>query len=354
VKQDLPYIFAPKGKAGRRYYYYRRDGRRLPICAEDGTRIGPDHPEFLRSYERIHASFSIAGTSAEIRPGSMAHLVTAFKDSPDFRQLAAKTQTDYRRYLDYLSATFGDLPVRGISREFVLELRDKFSSKPRTANYLISVLRRVLGHAVDRPSTYGLLANPAARPRQLKTGDGHRPWEEWEIARFREHWVAPTWERAVFETLLNTGQRGGDVVDMARAHLHKGKIAVARQKKTGARRLIHASQDLVRVLDPWLRSHGHLSMFPGASGQPLGIDAFRHRMAAAFAAAGLEDVTIHGLRYTAATRLRELQLDWEDVASIVGHQTAEMARKYMKQARSAELAILRLDDATGGTEGDPV
>ncbi len=69
-------------------------------------------------------------------------------------------------------------------------------------------------------------------------------------------------------------------------------------------------------------------------------------MRAAYEAAGLPtDVTTHGLRYTAATVLRELGCDWEDIAAITGHSTVQMVRKYTRQRRTAEVAIARLDDA---------
>lgn len=64
----------------------------------------------------------------------------------------------------------------------------------------------------------------------------------------------------------------------------------------------------------------------------------------AYRAAGLaDDVTNHGDRYTAATRLHELDCDWETIASITGHETAAMVRKYTEKRRKARLAISRLN-----------
>jgi hypothetical protein len=95
--------------------------------------------------------------------------------------------------------------------------------------------------------------NPALRPKKLKTGDGHRPWEEVEITLFRKHWAATTLERVLIETFLNTGQRGGDIAPMIRQQYHRGEIAVA-QEKTKERVWIPASDELRAVLDPWLKS----------------------------------------------------------------------------------------------------
>jgi len=64
-------------------------------------------------------------------------------------------------------------------------------------------------------------------------------------------------------------------------------------------------------------------------------------------------VTPHGLRLAAATRLKELGLSWDVIASITGHDTAEMVAHYTEQRRKAKLAIDTLDAATA-KKGDPI
>jgi len=85
------------------------------------------------------------------------------------------------------------------------------------------------------------------------------------------------------------------------------------------------------------------------AGKGFLIDHFRHTMRQAYTAAGLPaDCTTHGIRYSAATRLKELGLDWETIGSITDHATAEMVRKHTEKQRMAELAITRLNTATQG------
>lgn len=70
----------------------------------------------------------------------------------------------------------------------------------------------------------------------------------------------------------------------------------------------------------------------------------------AYRNAGLsDDVTNHGGRYTAATRLHELGSDWETIASITGHETMQMVRKYTAKKRKARLAISRLNRSRATT-----
>ena len=72
----------------------------------------------------------------------------------------------------------------------------------------------------------------------------------------------------------------------------------------------------------------------------------RHFMRDAIRAAVLPDsCTLHGLRYTFATRAIELKLDWQTIESIVGHKTASMAAKYTARRRSSRLTIATLESA---------
>ena len=354
LEVDLPYLWSNFGRhRQRRYYFYRRDGKFAAIKSPDGRRLQPGDAGFLEAYQRMHESFEQSPTAAPARTstktGTIAHLIEAYRASPNFKQRAPKTQKDYGRYLDMLKEKHGHRSIAKLPRDAVFAIRDAYQSTPRTANYIVAVLRRILSFAENRKQTFGLpqhWVNPARRPEELETGQGHRPWEEIEIAAFRKHWLDATLERVVFETFLNTGQRGEDVAPMTRQQYFRGEIAVA-QEKTKKRVRIPASDDLRQVLDPWLKSKALLPsapIFRTEKGHPLLVDHMRHLMREAMRAADLpDDCTLHGLRYTFATRAIELGLDWQTIESIVGHKTAEMAFKYTQQRRQARLAIATLN-----------
>ena len=354
VKLDLPYLWAPMGRK-RRYWFYRRNGRHIPITSPDGRRLQQGEPGFFEGYEPIHQNFAVAPRDAPAI-GSLAHLIDTFRDAPEFTTLKPKTRTDYGRYLDMLKAQHGHRRIATMPREAVFKLRDEFQATPRMANYVVSVLRLILNYAEDRKQTFHLplhWSNPARRPKKLKTGRGHRPWEEVERDAYRKRWPIGTLERVLFEIFDGTGQRGSDVAPMVRQQYYKGEIAVA-QEKTGERVWIPASRDLRAVLDRWLSGHTHVVMFPTPTGRSLKVDHMRHVMRAAIRAAALpDDCTLHGLRYTFATRAIELGLDWQTIESIVGHKTAEMAVKYTEKRRRARLAIVTIDAARNVNRRDP-
>ncbi len=107
-----------------------------------------------------------------------------------------KTRKDYARYLRILEEIWGPLPVVGIRRKHVKALRDKYADKPRTANYVVQEVRLLMSFALDEEV---IEDNPASKPRMLRTGEGHRPWEEDEIAAYRRRWPPETVERVAFE-----------------------------------------------------------------------------------------------------------------------------------------------------------
>jgi integrase len=347
VKLNLPYLWAATGRRNRQYWFYRRNGQLIPITSPEGRRLRQGEAGFFDAYERIHATFA-AEPTGEPATGTLAHVINVYRAAPEFRTLGARTRKDYSRYLDMMKEKHGHRQVATMPREAVFKLRDEFQATPRTANYVVSVLRLILSYAEDRKTTFRLpphWSNPARRPKKLRTGQGHRPWEEVEIAAYRKRWRIETLERVLFESFLNTGQRGGDVGPMIRQQYFKGDIAVA-QEKTNERVWIPASRDLRGSLDPWLEGHKHVVLFPTSTGRPLKVDHMRHLMRDSIRAADLpDDCTLHGLRYTFATRAIELGLDWQTIESIVGHRTAEMAFKYTEKRRRARLAIVTLDAA---------
>jgi integrase len=331
----LPYLWLQKVK-GRPYAYYRRDGQRIPIKGEPGS------AEFLAAYQRVHASFVKPRAEAP-QQGSFAALVQHYRTSPDFRQLAPQSQRDYLRILEGLLKRFGPLSVATLPRALIFRLRDELADHPRTANYTIAVLRRVLSFAVDhgyRPD------NPALRPRLLQTGQGHRPWTDVEIAAFRAAWPASTVQRVAFELALHTGQRAGDLISLTRHNYRDGWFSL-KQRKTGQPVDIPAAPALRTVLDPWLASHDAMLILVAAKGRPFAIHHFIHLMRAAYEGAGLSaECTTHGLRYTCATLLAEQGCDWPTIAAVTGHRTCEMVRKYTSRRRSASTAIERLANRT--------
>lgn len=71
---------------------------------------------------------------------------------------------------------------------------------------------------------------------------------------------------------------------------------------------------------------------------PVGPATITQAFRRAVKNAGIEDMTFHDLRHEAASRLFELGLNPMEVASITGHKTLQMLKRYT-HLRAEDLAI---------------
>lgn len=212
--------------------------------------------------------------------------------------------------LDWLVSEHGHRDWADFTREAVLLIRDDNKDRPSWANHMIDIIGVVGNFVRDRPKTFHLprgWQNPASRVKHLKTGEGHMPWEEEQIEKFREEWSWACFERVVFETYLNTGQRTSDVRKMMRSHYHKGEISVA-QEKTDERVWIPVLDDLKEILDPWLDSSTHQPFFPIRNGKDaMGKVQLSALMREAMTMAGLPATcTLHGFDIRSPRELSRL------------------------------------------------
>lgn len=372
VLLKLDYINWSDAK-GRRYWYYRRPGhQKIRIHGEPGS------AEFLANYQRIHATFETPKKGPQAaKPGSLRAVIQDYKNDDKFSRNVPSTKRDYTRYLDLLETDYGHLPAATLHRPAIFAIRKKFRGKPRTANFVVQIISILMQHAMDM----GLReTNPALKIEPLDGLYEHRAWEEQEIAAYRKRWLLGSVERTAFELGLNTGQRGIDIVAMESKHIGDDGMISVKQQKTGARVWIPISNDLKAALDAWnagrdawikdrlnrkkprpIPLDATRMILTGEKGRALTVGYFQHLMTYSFGGSekrkktGVEGlhsgmknggVTTHGLRFTAATRLRELGLAWDVIASITGHDTAEMVEHYTQLKRKSQLAIATLNAGT--------
>jgi hypothetical protein len=98
--------------------------------------------EFFAECARIA---ELTKTLAPPKPGTLGLLITEYRSSAEFLNLAPRTRADYQRCLDYLKP-IGDTPLTSFDRGLVARIRDKVASKHgrRFANYVKAVLHPIL------------------------------------------------------------------------------------------------------------------------------------------------------------------------------------------------------------------
>jgi len=138
--------------------------------------------------------------------------IASYRRSERFAPLAPRTRRDYDRVLAFIESRLGDLPAHRMQRKEVIRARDANADAVRFANYVVQALRLLFEHAIDLGWCE---SNPARGVRAIRgAGIDRRPWPDEKIAAFRAAAPVGTRARLIFETLLGTGQRIGDVLRM--------------------------------------------------------------------------------------------------------------------------------------------
>lgn len=326
MKVELKHIHKTKKRLAdgtvREYHRHRLTKKR--IYGEPGT------DEYIRSYleackEDHHA------------PQTVAWLISEYKRSRAFSKLRDKTRADYDRHLETIQQKFGTMPVKALEepgvRTVLLNWRDSIGERsPRQADYIWSVLRRLLEWAYD----YALISVNHARGggRLYRSDRSERIWMNADIEAFLA--VAPIPVRHAFLIALYTGQRQGDLLSLTWTAFD-GQAIRLRQSKTGRKVFIPCGPDLKMLLQQLDRKA--TTILTSQSGLPWRADNFRHQFAKARKDAGMEGLTFHDLRGTFVTRRSEDGWTPQEIASITGHSMSQVETildRYL--ARTEDLA----------------
>lgn len=317
---------------GRVYDYYKRDGRRHGRVEGE-----PNTVEYLLEYERIHKTFERG--SPGVKSGTVAAVISEYKNSADFTELSKKSQTDYSHHLDHINRKWGDLKITSIKKGIVKAYRDSLKEKPATANYRMAVLRRLMSFAEDMEY---ILINPARKPKRMQVGT----WEAWTEDQIE---LMKTTKKKGLKTALYlalyTGQRQADDLAMTWAREKENRIQV-KQQKTGTYLSIPIHSALKEYLSTLDKKC--ITMICRDDNIPYKQNHFKHDWKAEMDRLGIIGVVFHGLRKNATNSLLEAGCTEHEVSSITG-MSPQMVRHYAKrvnQSKLADSAMEKLENQT--------
>jgi len=204
-------------------------------------------------------------------------------------------------------------------------------ASPRTINYFVQALKRVLNWAVD----YSLVKeNPVARLKRVpKAALKDKSLDDETICEFLcyAHTREPLGD--VCEVLLNTGMRVGELIKLRWSDVNlENRVARLFEHKTAQRgnqkpRTIPLNDRVMEILEA--QSHHRDFVFTGESGQPLTYAALmcrkqkldkKHR--------DMPRITFHQFRHTFATRCARAGVPERVAQEILGHASTMMTRYY--------------------------
>lgn len=269
--------------------------------------------------------------------GKFREIIIAFIDSPDFKNLAPRTQRDLRGSFYHpengIDAKFGDAPRAACNdpriRRTALAWRDKIGGK--TGDVRIDHLQRLVKFALDRSMiSHNHLSGIASIYRSNRA---EVFWTPDEIARFAAE--APPHVARILIAATETGLRPGDLALLSRQHIHPTpggqRIVIWTQKR---KRL--ASIPVTRCMAALIADTPPEQdrIIVNKSGQP-----YRHENYLGDAVSDWRDklgirknLRLYDARGTAATRLLEANAELKEIATFMGwsiKHTAEIIERYV-------------------------
>jgi integrase len=340
VRVDLKGIAKVTAK-GHTYYYAWRGGPRL--CGAPGS------AEFMQSYQEAIESRRQTDT------GRFRALVTLYKASPDYTKLANTTKRNWSTWLDRIGEHFGELRVAQFDRPerirpVIRRWRSQWADKPRTADYGMQVLSRVLSYAVD---PLGQIAgNPCEGIKQLYSGDRSEIiWLDSDIAQVKAT-CSPEVAHAV-DLAAHTGLRLGDLMRLSWSHVQEseGAIIMATGKSRGKREAIIPLFDGLSAVLACIPKRA-TTILTSSKRRPWTVDGFGSSFNKAKIEAGMadRDLHFHDLRGTAVTRFYIAGIPERVIAEIVGwseEQVSKIIRRYVGRAAATRALIRQINK--GGT-----
>lgn len=319
--KGLKRYFEPK--SGKWYAYHRKTGKR--IGAEFGT------PAFFAELERIDSE----ERTSDPKAGTLGALIASYRGSPGFLELRPRSRSDYQKVFDYLKP-LATAPLAELTQGWVAKLRDKVYGKHKRkfANYVLAVLSVAFEHGIEQEV---MANNPVAKVKRIRRpksmADANRPWTHEE----RDEVLAalPIHLKVPIALAMFTGLREGDALTITWSSYKDGNIST-NTAKSGQPIWWKCPTTLATILVDAPRADA-VQIALNSYGQPWTESGFRaswRKVKVKLEIAGKvgPGLTIHGLRHTVATTLRQEGFSLQAIADALGQKTTAMAGHYSKTA----------------------
>ncbi len=321
---------------GREYVYAWRGGPRIKARPVGG-------PSFMAEYNEAVASRR-GDDSTKFRA-----VITRYRASESFAGLADTTRRVWGRWLDRIGTHFGELSIKQFDRPerirpLIRKWRSTWLAQPRTADYGMQVLSRVLSFAVED----GLIAsNPCEGIKQLySTNRAEIIWTEADIAQLRSAATAEIMHAV--DLAANTGLRPADLFRLSWSHVGEDAIVITTSKSRHKKEAVIPLHDDLRALLKRIPKRSTVVLTNSRDHRPW--KGFSSSFAAAMEEAKMGDRDLHfyDLRGTAATRFYLAGLPERVIAEIMGWEeetVGRIIRRYVDRQAAVKATILQMKKA---------
>jgi integrase len=335
VRIDLTGLAKVKSK-GRVYYYAWRGGPRL--------RGEPGSPEFIASYNDAIADRKAPDASR------FRGLITSYRASDDYKNLAQSTKRNWSRWLDRIGEHFGELRTAQFDRPdkirpIIRRWRGRWADKPRSADYGMQVLSRLLSYGVD---PLGIIAaNPCEGIKQLYSANRSEIiWTSADIAQIKKTCSLDI--SFAIDLAAHTGLRLGDLLRLAWSHIGDDAITITTGKSRHRRTAIIPLYDGLRDVLARIPKRA-TTVLTNVRRRPWAANGFGTAFNRAKIAAGMNerDLHFHDLRGTAVTKFYVARIPERMIAEIMAWEeehVSKIIRRYVDRTAATKALIRQLNE----------
>lgn len=271
------------------------------------------------------------------KPRTLLEVQQEYITSPQWRRLSYGSQRIYINGMDSL-LPFQDKLITEIRRPDIIEFRDSLERQPGKCRVALSVLNNLFKLAYDKG---WVDSNPATGVGGLPAPKKLPRWEEREIDLFIA--LSPDYVANAVSFALYTGQRGCDLIKI-RWEDYDGRFIAVKQRKTGKKVFIPVHPKLRSTIEKIervrLAKTGRQSpyMLHSFAGEPWSTGALNTAVARYVRKLGILGKSLHGIRKSTASILRESGCSWEEIMAILGHTSITQSQNYAEEADLKQLA----------------
>jgi integrase len=277
-------------------------------------------------------------------------IIYLYRSSPDFEKLAPTTKRIWTRWLDRIRDEFGQLSIAQFNRPekmrpIIRQWRGKFAHQPRTADYALQVLSRVLSFAVESGK---IASNLCEGIKGLYSSDRSEIiWTEDDIAQLRAA-ASPEVMLAV-DLMAATALRPADLFRLAWSHIGKEAIVIKTSKSRFKRDAIIPLYDELQALLDRIPRRSTI-VLTNSRGRPW--TGFSSSFTAAMKRAGLgdRDLNFYDLRGTAATKFYLAGFSNRVIAELMSwseENVDKIMRRYVARTAAVQDAIVLMRTRSG-------
>jgi integrase len=334
VKYELKGIKKKRAK-GRVYYYAWEGGPRL--------RGEPGSPEFFASYNEAIEQHRMPDTSR------FRFVIKDYKDSAEYRKLAESTRKQWGKWLDRIGEYFGELSIAQFDRPekirpIIRRWRNRWTDTPRTADYALQVLSRVVSHAVD---PLGKIAgNPCEGIKHLYNNDRSEIiWTDADVAHIKK--TCSSEIAHAVDLAVHTGLRLGDLLRLSWSHVGDDAIVLTTGKSRHRREAIIPLYDALRDVLARIPKRA-TTILTSSRRLPWKADGFGSSFNNAKIDAGMSERDLHfnDLRGTAATKFYVAGFTMREIAETLAWEeesVEKIIRRYVGRSAAIKARIKKLE-----------